>query len=181
MKLKKLLSVVAIMLVLIVTLTGCEFFEKDESESKEETKTSQSSKDYEEPIKNFFEGMEKGSAKTYLKAFPEFAKMDTVIKEETLEEMLEEFEEEYGKNIKITYEIEDKEEVEEEDLETMEKYFSKQLKADVKVTKGYKLDVEAKIKGDDDEEVDSQEMYVYEIDGEWYYIPVTIEKAESYL
>ena len=68
------------------------------------------------------------------------------------EERLEEWEEEYGENIVISYEILDEKELSESKLDN--------------IRDG--LEVDMIIEGDDDDESEEMDMYVAKIDGEWY-------------
>lgn len=138
-------------------------------------------KGWKKPIDNYFEGMEKGNVEKYLKAYPEFLDMDENIDEDDMEEMLDEFEDEYGEKIKISYEVTKKEKIKKDDLEDVQKYIKERYEEDVKVTKGFELKVKATIKGKDDEDTDSQKMYVYKIDGDWKYFSASPDTAKDYL
>lgn len=128
---------------------------------------------YKKPIDNFIKGMEKGNAKTMMKAFPAVMKEDLedYITDERLDDMKESLEDEYGKNIKITYKILDKEKIDKDDLkevqEDLEDQYPDAKKSKVKVTAGYKLSVKMTIKGKDDKESDTVTMKVYKIGGKW--------------
>lgn len=126
---------------------------------------------YKKPIDNICKGMEKANAKTYLKALPEVMKEDyeDKIDNDFLEKQLEKLEDEYGKNIKISYKILDKEKIDKDDLEDMQerledKYDSKKK---CKITDGYKLTVKLTIKGKDEKESDSTTINVYKVGGKW--------------
>lgn len=138
-------------------------------------------KGWKKPIDNYFKGMEKGKVETYLKAYPEFMDMDENIDEEYMEDMLDEFEDEYGEKIKISYEVTKKEKIEKDDLKDVQEYIKERYEEDVKVSKGYELKVKATIKGKDDEDTDSQKMYVYKIDGKWKYFSASPDTAKDYL
>lgn len=76
--------------------------------------------------------------------------------------------EEYGRDFKIKVSVEDKEKIDKDDLKDIEEIL--QIKFDKKkleVTKGYVLDCDFEIKGDDDEDTESEEVLVLKIDGEW--------------
>jgi len=138
-------------------------------------------KGYKKPIDNYFKGMEKGNADTYLKAFPEFMEMDKTVDEDFMEDMKDELEDEYGEKLKISYKITKKEKIKKDDLEDVKEYIEKKYEEDVKVSKGYEIKVKATIKGKDDEDTDSQKMYVYKIDGKWKYMSVSPDSASDYL
>lgn len=123
---------------------------------------------YKTPINNMFKGMQKANLKTYLKAFPEFMEMDEYVDQDEMDEMLESLEDEYGKNIKISYKILDKEKIDKDDLEDVQEKIEKYYDEEVKVSKGYKVTVKSTVKGKDDSESDTDTMSVYKIDGKWY-------------
>lgn len=123
---------------------------------------------YKTPISNMFKGMQKANLKTYLKAYPEFMEMDEYVDQEDMDDMLESLEEEYGKNIKISYKILDKEKIEKDDLEDVQEKIEKYYDAKVKVSAGYKVTVKSTVKGKEDSETDTDTMSVYKIDGKWY-------------
>jgi DNA-directed RNA polymerase subunit M/transcription elongation factor TFIIS len=133
------------------------------------------------PIDNYFKGMQKADAKMYLKAFPEFLDKDDTIDKEYMKDMLENLEDEYGKNIKIKYEVTKKEKIKKDDLSKVQEYIEKKYDEKVKVSAGYEVKVKATIKGKDDEDTDTQKMYVYKIDGKWKYFSVSPDTAKSYL
>lgn len=123
---------------------------------------------YEAPIKNMFKGMQKADLKTYLKAYPEFMGISDYVDQDDMDEMLESLEKEYGKNIKISYKVLDKEKIEKDNLEKVQKKIENYYDEKVKVTAGYKVEVKSTIKGKDDSETDTSTMKVYKIDGKWY-------------
>ena len=123
---------------------------------------------YKTPISNMFKGMQKANLKTYLKAYPEFMEMDEYVDQEDMDDMLESLEEEYGKNIKISYKILDKEKIEKDDLEDVQEKIEKYYDEKVKVSAGYKVTVKSTVKGKEDSETDTDTMSVYKIDGKWY-------------
>lgn len=175
MKLKKFISILLVLMFLVIACTGCSLT-KDEKEDEEDKKES-----YSKVVDNYFKGMEKADAEMYLKAYPDFIYSDEDIDDDDMEDMLEMFEDEYGENIKISYEITDETEIEKEDLENVEKYVLERYDEEVKISGGYEVEVEATIKGDDDEDTDTNDMYIYKVDGEWVYLNVSPETAESYL
>lgn len=125
---------------------------------------------YTKPLDYMCKGLQKASSKTYVKAFPSFMKSDIekYYSDDTLEKQLDDFEDEYGKNIKISYKVLDKEKIDKDDLEKVEdklkdRYDGKKIK----VTAGYKLTVKMTIKGKTDKDSDTTKFYVYKINGKW--------------
>ena len=89
--------------------------------------------------------------------------------EDTSDERMEYLEEEYGEDIKISYEITKEKELSEKKLNAIRDGLKENYDIQKKsVTKGYELDVEMTIEGDDDEDTDEDEIIVVKIDGDWY-------------
>lgn len=128
---------------------------------------------YKKPIDNFFKGMQTGNAKTVLKAFPDVMKddLEDTIDDDAMDTVKESLEDEFGKNVKITYKILDKEKIDKDDLkelqDNLEEEYDDAKKSKVKVSAGYKLTVKANIKGKDDSDSDSLTINVYKIGGKW--------------
>lgn len=128
---------------------------------------------YKKPIDNMIKGMQNCNAKTYLKAYPEVMREDyeDYVTNKSLRSMLESFEDDYGKNIKISYKILDKEKIEKKDLtkvqEDLEDEYPDAKKNKIKVTAGYKLTVKMTIKGKDDKDTDTTTIKVYKVGGKW--------------
>lgn len=138
-------------------------------------------KGYKKPIDNYFNGMIKGDVDKYLSAFPEFMDMADQIDEEDMEDMVDDLEDEYGEKLKVSYDITKKEKIKKDNLKDVQEYISERYDEDVKVSKGYEIKVKATIKGKDDEDTDTQKMYVYKIDGKWKYFSVSPDTAKDYL
>lgn len=177
MKMKKFVSILVVLVMLLVMCTGCSL--TDKKESKEEEKEDE--KPYMQVLDNYFNGMVKGNYNKYVKAFPAFSGIEEQIDEDDMEEMVEALEDEYGAKLKVSYEVKKEEEIKKDDLENIEKYISYKYDEKVKVSEGYKIKVTATIEGEDDEDTDSNDMYIYKIDGKWSYFSVSPEKAEDYV
>lgn len=134
---------------------------------------------WKKPIDNYFKGMQKANLKTYEKAYPEFYNDKMKLDEDDMEKMLDSLEDEYGEKIKISYKITKSEKIKKDDLENIAKYIEKIYKEDVKVTAGKEVKVKATIKGKDDEDTDTDKMYVYKIDGKWKLFNVSPETAKN--
>jgi hypothetical protein len=89
--------------------------------------------------------------------------------EESFEEQLESLEDYYGKNIKVKYDILDKEELDEDDLDEIKDELKEKYGISKKsVKKALEVEVEATIKGKDDEDTQEQDMIIVKIDNKWY-------------
>ena len=89
--------------------------------------------------------------------------------EERLDDLKEYMEDEFGKNIKVTYEIRDEKELSEKKLEGIAEALEDTYDIDAKdVTAAYDLELKMTIKGSEDDDSDKTEMSVVKIDGKWY-------------
>ena len=125
---------------------------------------------YKSPIKNYFNGMQKASSKTYLKAFPSFMQdeLEKSYDDDRMEEMMESYEKKYGDKVKITYKILDKTKLEKDELDDVKDDLKDEYEDEkIKVTKGYEVCIKATIKGSDEEEVDYTSLKIYNINGKW--------------
>lgn len=137
---------------------------------------------YKSAIDNYFEGFEDTNAKKFMKAMPEcqieyleeslkdYSKFDSLAEyfEYLLEEALNKIEDEYGDDISISYEIKDKEELSEKELKDIRKRLENNYdNDDVKVTKGYEVEITAEIKGDDNSDEEDITVKVAKVDGDW--------------
>lgn len=126
---------------------------------------------YEKPLKNFFEGIEDKDGDKIEEAFPEFYgdKMTKLYDfDDVADELYDRLEDEFGKNIKISYKIKDKEKIDKDDLEDIEEEIKDDYDEKVKVSKGYELELKLKVKGKKDKDEHTSELEVYKIDGDWY-------------
>ncbi len=137
---------------------------------------------YKSAIDNYFEGFEDTNAKKFMKAMPEcqieyleeslkdYSKFNSLAEyfEYLLEEALNKIEDEYGDDISISYEIKDKEELSEKELKDIRKRLENNYdNDDVKVTKGYEVEITAVIKGDDNSDEEDITVKVAKVDGDW--------------
>ena len=85
------------------------------------------------------------------------------------DQTLDAYEDDCGKNIKVSYKFEDVDELSEKRLDLIRDALKSSYKIPRKdVTKGYEYDVEVKIKGDDDYMKRDVTLTVVKIDGKWY-------------
>ncbi len=138
-------------------------------------------KPYEKPIGYLFTAIEKCDGKTLEKAFPDYMnelaednmdddKYDTVseyYEDVMLESLHDELEDDYGKNLKISYKFVKSKEMKKADLNDLEDKIENYYDENVDVQKGYKVKIKAKIKGKDDDKTDTTWIDVYKVDGKW--------------
>lgn len=150
---KRFLVIIFIMIAMVLTLAGCGGSNKE-------------NKDYEKPVHNYFEGMEKGDLNTYEKAFPSF--VETYMDEEKLDDLVTMYKDEYGEDFDISYNITNKKELNNDDFEDAKSYIKEEYDQDVNISGGYELEVEATMKGSKDSDTIKTTMYVFKINDVWY-------------
>ncbi len=91
--------------------------------------------------------------------------------EENYDDYIEELEEEYGDNIKFSVKVTEKTELGDKKVAKIAKALEDLYEIDEEsVKQGYELEVEATIKGSDDEDDEETVIYVIKIDSSWYLI-----------
>ena len=88
----------------------------------------------------------------------------------SLEWLVELCEEEYGKNVKFTIKIDDKEKISKSELKDLEEIYLDSYDLDVEISKGYELEGTLKVKGKDDKDEEDIELTVVKIKGEGWKI-----------
>ena len=129
---------------------------------------------YKKPLDNYFKGIQKTNAKTYLKAYPDFAKdkLEDTYDNDYLEKMVSGFEKKYGDKVKISYKVLDKTKIEKDDLKDVKESLEKKYKDEkIKVTEGYEVAVKITVKGSDKKDVTYTSFNVYKINGKWSMLP----------
>ena len=140
---------------------------------------------YKKPIDNFFKGIQKTDAEAFISTVPEYIteSMEDNIKdgyygedvdsieeyyENYLEEMLDVLEDDFGKDVKFSYKVVDKEELKNRDINDIEDSAEEIYDEKIDVSKGYEVDVEYTIKGKDDKEEDLDATFIIiKVDGNW--------------
>jgi len=133
------------------------------------------------PVNNFFDFTVKGNINKLKDLAPSafWANLElkndvkiTDIKsslEKEFEDQLQTLEKEYGKNLKVEFVILDKEELDNYDLDNLKDTLEENYNIPKKsVTNAFELEIEATIKGTDDEDTQEQDMTIVKIDGKWY-------------
>lgn len=123
---------------------------------------------YKTPIKNMLKGIQNADAKTYMKALPDYKFDDTDDSLEFYQNMIKEkhdsLENKYGKNLKISYDIVQKEKLTESVLNDNYGLFKD---SDIKISKGYSLKLNIEVKGDSGSSVKSYIFNVAKVNGDW--------------
>lgn len=117
---------------------------------------------YKKPVDYFFTGFEKCKVSTMAKSLPDEAsdKLKETTSDEDLESLISLLELGYGKNIKISYDIEDKKTLDKDEIKSLEKSSGLEIK------KAYDLTVDVEFKGKKEEEETSIHLTVAKIKGE---------------
>lgn len=176
---KKTINVLLVLMLLILVLSGCTKTKENGTKTNPKNETSRA-KEYEEPIKNYFDGLNKCDAKMYASAYPKFIQIEKSIKDKTLKDRKKNLERTYGDNLKYSYEILLDKELKEYELENVEDYLYEKYKESTSIKKGYEVKVKERISGDNDFDETTEAIYVYNIDGDWYIIDVSPEKARDF-
>lgn len=138
----------------------------------------------EDVVKNQVKAINKAKVSYALKVMPkgiakEIKKDDDKIEEmeEAMEKTKELLKDRYGKNVKMSYKILDKEKIDKDDIEDYEDDYNDAIEEyneendtklkDVKISKGYKLEVKYIIKGKDDKDSNISSVTVLKINGKW--------------
>ena len=86
---------------------------------------------------------------------------------------VEELEEDYGKNIRVYYDVIDEYEMDEYDLDDIKDTLKDNYGiASKSVNKGFEVEIEATIKGSEDEDTNEIDLTLVQIGGNWYYIDI---------
>ena len=101
--------------------------------------------------------------------------------DEIKEDRVDDLEDEYGKNYKVTFKKDDQDDVKKKDLKKIAEFLKEKYdikKDDVKAA--VKVDGELVIKGsEDDDDDDVEDAYVIKIGGKWYYAYVSIGEESA--
>lgn len=117
---------------------------------------------YKKPVDNFFTGLQKCSVKTIAKSVPKDSakELKETMTDENLESLISLLEIGYGKNLKISYDIDDKTKLKNNEIEKLEKKYG------VDIKKAYDLKIEITFKGKNKKEDSDTHMTVADIKGE---------------
>ena len=135
---------------------------------------------YKKPVRDYIKAMNKCDTKKLLSVTMPESKLkeikknvkDSVIDWDSLldkmdgvlEEGMEELEDEYGKNVRYSIKITDKEKVKGDDLDELQEEYEDIYDAEIK--KAYLLEAEVTIKGKKDEESNDTSFYVVKVKGD---------------
>lgn len=135
---------------------------------------------YKKPIKDLVDSLNKGdSAKMFSAVIPDnkIKEMKKELKDskfdwddlmdeidDGLENVMEDLEDEYGKNVKFSVKFLDKKKVKGDDLDEIEEMYDDEF--DAEITKAYKVKTEITIKGKKDKDSEKSWLYVAKVKGD---------------
>ena len=182
---KNLLKISLLILMIIsiaVTFSGC--MKKENEENKENNNDKLA---YEQPLKDYFEGIKNKDISQVIKAFPEFMKMSENITQDDINELYSQYEQLYGANIKIDYQLGEATTIGEDELKELKEQIIElyQDAGNIELTEGYSVPVTVTITGDgqksaenteetssedntENSNVEEDNMYVLQCNGNWY-------------
>lgn len=167
----------------IILLTGCG--KKDNKENNNNNELA-----YLQPLKDYFDGIKNRDVAQVVKAFPDFMGMENTITTDDINDLYTQYEELYGANINIDYAFGEATAIGEEELVELEEEITELYEnvENIDITAGYTVPVTVTITGDgiknaestegdsseNNEEsetsdnVEQDEMYVLQYNGNWY-------------
>lgn len=140
---------------------------------------------YKDPIKDMIKGFNKADSERLLEAFyptdylkdmaeDEDLKLKDLYDEldDDLEDALDSLEDDYGKNVKISFDFEDKKKLSDKKISDYEDWYDDYLDLDVEIKKAYKVEGTMEIKGKENDDDEDVEFIVVKIKGEgWKVYP----------
>ena len=132
---------------------------------------------YERPLKNYFNSIEKYDVGKAMDSLPDYItdQVNDMIDDgydgdiegysDDFQEMLEN---QFGKKIRISYEIKDKDRMDKDDIEELEGQVEYSYDEKVNIKDAYTLEIEGEIKGSEEEESFDEELIVIKIGSKWY-------------
>ncbi len=132
---------------------------------------------YKTPIDNMKNGLQRGSWKTYTKAFPKeivdtmeksFSWLDVKDGDELMKKAVDEYKDTYGKNFKISYKVLNKKELSKDDLNDLKSSLEIYGIDKNKVKKAYEVEIEMSITGSKENDSNEVTCTVGQIGTKWY-------------
>lgn len=142
---------------------------------------------YKGALKDYFGAIEDKDSKAYAKSIMSGDMIDTMMdkgdldKDEfydmykgTVKSTYSALKEEFGSDIKIDFDVTDKEKIDDDELEAFETLMGMMFK-DMKVSKGYMVELEIEVEGDDDDDTFDAEGVLLKVDGDWIVASLDVE------
>lgn len=154
---KKILTI-TICLLVALSLTACKSTKKEKKERSAE-----------ELLDLYVEAIEKEKYENMEKIVPKFYLEANNFTKESFEKGIKNAKEEFGDDLKVTYEIKEKKELEESELKKANEYLSK-FENYKEVSKCYSLNGTITFSGSKFTDPDPMDTYYCKIEDEWYLI-----------
>lgn len=136
---------------------------------------------YKSVVKTMTKAMEKCDAEKMIKIFPDEL-MEILCEEEydddyddmvddledSLKDSMDWWEDQYGRDIKLSYEIDDADELDEDELEELMDMYDDYMDVDLDIKKGYEVEVEMTIEGKDDDDSEDMVLTIIKVGSKWY-------------
>ena len=100
--------------------------------------------------------------------------------EDMIDEVIEEWEEEYGDDPKISVKFGDKDKLDEDDIDEIEDIYKEEAEVKVKIEKAYELECEITIAGEDDDDEDDYDIVVFKVKDEGWKLYIYNEFLDNY-
>lgn len=177
-----IIGVIAGVFILTIILI-CVFIFGGDSGSGRSGKSSSNRSSYTDPLDTYISVMVDGKTSRVKNLAPQEYwnyledEEDTTIEdvmdecEENHEDYIDDLEDEFGANPRMTYRITDTQDMDEATLESIAEALENKYGIDARsVTAGKELEGELTVKGSDDQDTADMEICVIKIDGKWYWI-----------
>ena len=158
---KKLIAIIAICIIVIVILICRAILNKNPVDTSE-------NEDYKLPVEYYYSGIQNRDFETFLKAYPEFMQIDSMITAEDLNNYYEQYKDECGENISMSYEIDEAVAYSAEELQELVNEINTMYKTDVNFTEAYKVNVKTTYSGDENSVEKNTEHTVVKYNDQWY-------------
>lgn len=167
----KLIAVLSLIIVSIFMLTGCG--------NKNKKANTDEGPSYKDPLINYFDGIKNRDLEQVVKAFPEFAKMDEKIKSEDIEELYKYYQNAYGTDVTMDYEIGNAVKLEEVEISELKQQITTVYNVEnIDITEAYIVTITVTFKGGNSQsetetsipnsDTEQNDMYVIKYQGNWY-------------
>lgn len=146
---------------------------------------------YKGALKDYFGSIEDKDGKAYAQATMSGDMIDEMLDESGLKKdkfydgykavaksTYNNLKEDFGSGIKIDFDVTDKEKIDKDDLEDLETLLAFVME-DIKISKGYEVELEVTVEGKDDEDTFDAEATVLKVDGDWIVMDLSVEDCRA--
>lgn len=146
---------------------------------------------YKGALKDYFGAIEDKDGKAYAKSQMSDDMIDYMMDEEDIDKddfydgykagtksTYNALKEEFGSGIKISFDVTDKEKIEKDKLEVYEAFLLETIE-DIKVSKGYEVELEIEVEGKDDDETFDADAVMLKVNGDWIIADLKVEDCSA--